>query len=177
MGMMKDLNQHLKRRGARWHYVRRVPKEYEFFDKRGTVYKSLKTESLELARAKRDSLVEADNKYWLSVVMSGEVSMEVALKTYASAQRRALAKGFVYTPAQDLADIATLAEIMKRLKSIPTDPVPDKKEADAVLGLVKRPSVKISQAMDLYCGEIAVGDLLGKSEEQKRSWRKSKCGR
>ena len=174
MGMMKDLNQHLKKRGTRWHYVRRVPKEYEFFDKRGTVYKSLKTESLELARAKRDALVEADNQYWLSVVMSGEVSTEVALKTYASAQRRALAKGFVYTPARDLADIATLAEIMKRLKSIPTDPVPDKKEADAVLGLVKRPSVKISQAMDLYCGEIAVGDLLGKSEEQKKSWRKVK---
>ncbi len=174
MGMMKDLNQHLKRRGARWHYVRRVPKEYEFFDKRGTVYKSLKTESLELARAKRDALVEADDQYWLSVVMSGDMSTEVALKTYASAQRRALAKGFVYTPAQDLADIATLAEIMKRLKSIPTDPVPDKKEADAVLGLVNRPSVKISQAMNLYCEEIAVGDLLGKSEEQKKSWRKVK---
>jgi integrase len=174
MGMMKDLNQHLKRRGARWHYVRRVPKEYEFFDKRGTVYKSLKTESLELARAKRDALVEADNQYWLSVVMSGEVSTEVALKTYASAQRRALAKGFVYTPAQDLAAIATLAEIMERLKSIPTDPVPDKKEADAVLGLVKRPSVKIIEAMNLYCEEIAVGDLLGKSEEQKKSWRKVK---
>lgn len=174
MGVMKDLNQHLKRRGTRWHYVRRVPKAYEFFDKRGTVYKSLKTESLELARARRDALVEADNQYWLTVMVSGEVSTETALRAYASAQRRAMAKGFVYTPVQDLADVATLAEIMERLRSIPTDPVPDKKDADAVLGLVERPSVKISQAMDLYCEEIAVSELLGKSEEQKKSWRKVK---
>jgi len=87
---------------------------------------------------------------------------------------RALAKGFVYTPAQDLADVATLAEIMDRLRAIPTNPVPSKKDADAVLGLIERPSVKISQAMSLYCEEIAVGDLLGKSDEQKKSWRKVK---
>lgn len=174
MGVMKDLNQHLKRRGTRWHYVRRVPKAYEFFDKRGTVYKSLRTESLELARARRDALVEADNQYWLSVMVSGEVSTEAALRAYASAQRRAMAKGFVYTPVQDLADVATIAEIMERLRSIPTDPVPNKKDADAVLGLVERPSVKISQAMDLYCEEIAVSELLGKSDEQKKSWRKVK---
>ena len=98
MGMMKDLHQYLKRRGQRWHYFRRVPKEYDAFDKRGTVYKSLKTESLQLARAKRDALLQADNQYWLSVVTSGEVSTEVALRSYASAQRRALAKGFVYSP-------------------------------------------------------------------------------
>ena len=48
-------------------YLRWVPKAYAFFDKRGTVYKPLKTESLELARARRDGLVDADNQYWLSV--------------------------------------------------------------------------------------------------------------
>lgn len=174
MGMMRDLNQHLKKRGTRWHYVRRVPKEYEFFDKRGTVYKSLKTESLELARARRDALVEADNQYWLSVIATTNLETEVALRKYKAAQRRAMAKGFVYTPAQDLADVATLAEIIDRLKAIPTDPVPDKKEADAVLGLVERPSVKISEAMRIYCEEIAVSELLGKSDEQKKSWRKVK---
>jgi len=174
MGVMKDLSQHLKRCGTRWHYVRRVPKAYKFFDKRGTVYRSLKTESLQLARARRDALVDADNQYWLSVMVGGEVSTEAALRAYASAQRRAMAKGFVYTPVQDLADVATLAEIMERLMSIPTDPVPDKKDADAVLGLVERPSLKISQAMDLYCEQIAVSELLGKSDEQKKPWRKVK---
>jgi len=174
MGVMRDLNQHLKKRGTRFYYVRRVPKEYEFFDARGTVYKSLKTESLELARARRDALVEADNQYWLSVMASGTLPTDIAMRAYTSAQRRAMAKGFVYTPVQDLADIATLAEIIERLQAIPTDPVPDKKEADAVLGLVERPSVKISEAMHLYFTEIAVSELLGKSDEQKKSWRKVK---
>jgi len=174
MGVMRDLNQHLKRRGTRWYYVRRVPKEYEFFDQRGTVYKSLKTESLELARARRDALVEADNQYWLSVMASGALPTDIAMRAYKAAQRRAMAKGFVYTPVQDLADVATLEEIIERLKAIPKDPVPDKKEAEAVLGLVERPSLKISEAMNLYCTEIAVSELLGKSDEQKKSWRKVK---
>jgi len=174
MGVMRDLNQHLKKRGNRWHYVRRVPKEYQFFDKRGTVYKSLKTESLELARARRDALMEADNQYWASVMASDTLPMDIARRSYRSAQRRAMAKGFVYTPVQDLADVATLTEIIDRLQAIPKDPVPDKKEADAVLGLVERPSVKISKAMELYCDEIAVSELLGKSDEQKKSWRKVK---
>ena len=174
MGVMRDLNQHLKRRGTRWHYVRRVPREYEFFDKRGTVYKSLKTESLELARARRDALMEADHQYWASVMASDTLPTDIARRSYKSAQRRAMAKGFVYTPAQDLADVATLAEIIDRLQAIPRDPVPDKKEADAVLGLVERPAVRISKAMALYCDEIAVSELLGKSEEQKKSWRKVK---
>jgi hypothetical protein len=135
MGMMKDLNQHLKRGGARWHFVRRVPKAYEFFDKRGTIYKSLKTESLQLAQARRAALVEADNQYWLSVVTTGALPTDITLRTYKSAQRRAMAKGFVYTPVEDLAAVATLAKIIDRLKAIPSDLVPNKVEADAVLGL------------------------------------------
>lgn len=118
--------------------------------------------------------MEADNQYWLSVMASGQLPTEIAMRSYKSAQRRAMAKGFVYTPVQDLADVAALAEIIDRLKAIPTDPVPNKKEADAVLGLVERPSVKISKAMEIYCDEIAVSELLGKSIEQKKSWRKVK---
>ncbi|MGV6801871.1 MAG: DUF6538 domain-containing protein [bacterium] len=50
---MKDLNQHLHRRGNRWRYVRRVPSQYADFDPRGMIRKSLKTESSEVARARR----------------------------------------------------------------------------------------------------------------------------
>ena len=64
MALMRDLNQYLQKRGDRWHYVRRVPTQYQAVDKRGTVRKSLKTESLELARKRRDDLVIADDEYW-----------------------------------------------------------------------------------------------------------------
>ena len=174
MGIMRDLNQYLKRRGDKWHYQRRVPLEYAEIDPRGVIRKSLKTESLEVARSRRDALVEADNQYWMKLSLSGELPSEVARRVYRSAQQRAMSRGFIYTPAAELAEMATLADILARLQSIPTQPEPHKVEADAVLGLVKRPSVKISQAMENYIKEIAISELLGKSEEQKQSWRKVK---
>ena len=67
MALMRDLNQYLQKRGDRWHYVRRVPTQYQAVDKRGTVRKSLKTESLELARKRRDDLVIADDEYWVAI--------------------------------------------------------------------------------------------------------------
>lgn len=47
-------------------------------------------------------------------------------------------------------------------------------KVDSLLGTIERPSAPISKAFDLYCEEIAVGQLLGKSEAQKRAWRKAK---
>ncbi len=46
MAVMRSLNQHLKQRGNRWYYQRRVPLEYADFDDRKLICKALKTESL-----------------------------------------------------------------------------------------------------------------------------------
>ena len=72
MGLMRDLNQYLQMRGKRWHYVRRVPNEYANFDKRTFIRKAVKTESLEVARAKRDVLVKADDQYWQSIASAAD---------------------------------------------------------------------------------------------------------
>ncbi len=64
MSDMRDLNQYLQSRNGRWHYVRRIPKPYLQVDNRAMIRKSLRTASLEVARARRDALVEADNQYW-----------------------------------------------------------------------------------------------------------------
>ena len=37
-----------------------------------------------------------------------------------------------------------------------------------------KPSVSLSSAFEIYCNQIAVGELLGKSDAQKKSWRKVK---
>ena len=63
MAVMNGLNQHLLRCVNGWHYVRRVPSEYADFDPRGMIRKSLKAESLEVARARRDALAEADELF------------------------------------------------------------------------------------------------------------------
>lgn len=47
-------------------------------------------------------------------------------------------------------------------------------EAEAVLGIVPKFSVLMSSAFEIYCNQIAVSELTGKSESQKKSWHKVK---
>jgi len=56
-----------KRNNDHWHYARRVQKGYSDFDKRGYVRKGLDTKSIEVARERRDLLVEAGDLYWAGV--------------------------------------------------------------------------------------------------------------
>ncbi|MEE9273509.1 MAG: DUF6538 domain-containing protein [Robiginitomaculum sp.] len=65
---MRDQDKYLKIRNGTYYYQRRVPAEYRDFDGRVYIKKSLKTRYLEIARTRRDALVEADNLYWSSVV-------------------------------------------------------------------------------------------------------------
>jgi len=168
---------------ARWHYVRRVPKEYTEFDRRGLISRALKTESLEVARARRDALAEADNQFWVNVVSASNglpandaasTHTKRAMRSYQAARGRAMAKGFMYTPVRELAAVDDLSDILDRLRTIPVSKSPDKEEADAVLGTVAPPVIKISQALDIYCAEIAISEQMGKSEPQQKSWKKVK---
>lgn len=184
---MKDLNQYLQKRGDRWHYVRRVPSEYQAFDKRGTVRKSLKTESLELARKKRDELALADEQYWASLSQLGRSglikgtkneALALAQQKYSEAKATAMAHGFQYRPIDELAKAQT-DDILSRLSSLEINSklnaIPAKDHVDALLGTVKRPKVLLSQAFELYCSKIAVSELIGKSNGQKRAWRKPRA--
>ncbi|MEM1152452.1 MAG: hypothetical protein AAGI03_18250 [Pseudomonadota bacterium] len=53
----------MKLRDRRWHDVRRVPSRASGWDNEGTIQRSLKTASLEVARIKRDELAKADDLY------------------------------------------------------------------------------------------------------------------
>ena len=52
--------------------------------------------------------------------------------------------------------------------------VPEIVDAEAVLGIAPKPSITITQAFDIYCEKIELAEMLGKSESQKRDWRKIK---
>ncbi len=47
-------------------------------------------------------------------------------------------------------------------------------EADALLGIATKLSVRMSEAFDLYCHKIKVGDHKGKAPIQRENWRKVK---
>lgn len=182
---MRDQNRYLLKRGQHWHYARRVPAEYADFDKRTYIRKALKTESLEVAQARRDALVEAEDLYWASMSSASDgVSEEskairkskLAMKRYDAAKRQAMAKGFIYMPMGDLLQTDGNEEIIKRLESLERQGagVPDLLDTQAVLGSLTLPSVTITQAFDIYCDEIAMSELIGKSKSQVNGWRKVK---
>ncbi len=172
MTVMTALNQYLTKRGGRWHYVRRIPKTYAHIDTRGMVRRSLRTASLEVARARRDALAEADDLYWSSLLASNRKN--IVHDRYEAARKRAMAKGFIYTPIDELARAPDIENIVARVLSLMNTSEPQKRDVEAVLGGTKRPSIPISKAFELYCEQIAVGDLLGKSDAQKKLWRKVK---
>ncbi|MEO1116207.1 MAG: DUF6538 domain-containing protein, partial [Pseudomonadota bacterium] len=52
---MRSEDRYLRRRGRCWHYVRRVPGRLADIDNRGMIRVALQTQSLEVARMRRDA--------------------------------------------------------------------------------------------------------------------------
>ena len=185
---MESERKHLMFRDNNWHYVRRIPKRYSDIDDRGMIRVSLHTDSLEVARLRRDAMMESDTLYWASLAeaVDDEISeaaalarRNVAMRRYKAANLRALANGFSYRPVSDLAASADLEEIAARIRTVDTQDRGKKTEAEAkaaeaVLGGLAKPPVLVSEAFDIYCEEIASDQLVNKSEAQKALWRKTK---
>lgn len=182
--VMKRLDQFLLLRKGTWHYTRRVPDRYTHLDKRGRIRCSLRTDSLALARRKRDDMVEADEAYWTSLLIdspensSASVSdqQNSTISRYKAAKKRAMARGYVYAPTPELAESTGLNEIVARLADAlkKAEPVTQQQEVEALLGGPKPVAPLISKAFEIYCRDLAIGDLKGKSATQKASWRKVK---
>ena len=178
MSEMKSLDQYLKQRKGRWYYVRRVPLRYAHVDKRGLIKSALKTSSREVARARRDSLAEADDLYWSALASSrAKGSNASAVSRYRAAKARAFARGFIYTPVEELSVQNDMTEVIDRIRALEgslstRQAVP---ETDALLGTAPKASIPISEAFELYCDKISIGDQKGKSPDQRRNWRKVKA--
>lgn len=137
---MKRLNQFLHNRNGRWHYVRRVPENVANMDQRSMIRTSLRTCSLDLARKRRDAMVEADDAYWASLIEAGSNDAEVSgdtitISRYKASKERAMARGYIYTPVTQLAESAQVTDILSRLTDALKVPVRDQKEeVEALLG-------------------------------------------
>ncbi|MEL6725490.1 MAG: DUF6538 domain-containing protein, partial [Pseudomonadota bacterium] len=69
MTIIRDPDRFLLKRGKRWYYQRRVPGQFSHLDQRRFAKVSLKTESLEIARVRRDQLADADDEYWMALAV------------------------------------------------------------------------------------------------------------
>jgi hypothetical protein len=141
------------------------------------VYRSLETDSRKVARQRRDIFAAADDQRWSEIAPSrfGAPSRDAILQDL---KLRAESFGVIYAPAQQLAQTASLEELLKRVAAITPQatPIPQKvqRDMDAVLGLAERSVVTITQAMDIYLSEIALDEVAGKSPEQVASYVKVK---
>ena len=103
--MARKSNHYLKRRSERWHYYRRVPKKFAEIDPRGTIRIALNTDSVMVAREKRDRLAEADEALWQTSLASAhglDIDIDATKQRHKHAQNRALALGFSFKPIDEL---------------------------------------------------------------------------
>ena len=165
-------NHYLKRRGERWHYHRRVPSKYGAIDTRGTIRIALDTDSVMVARERRDALMVADERFWREASQDAAGTADPvtrARERHRDAQKRAIARGFVFRPLEELAHTESVVGLVERIEAV--EQAPDRKaEAEAVLGGALAPSVKISEALELYLSTLSVGEQKGKSPDQLRKW-------
>ena len=183
---MREEDRYLNKRGKKWHYVRRVPTRVRHLDGRDAIRVTLRTNSLEIARERRDAQEAVDDQYWatlLDLYARPEIvdsrKLEFAERRYRAARARASARGLSYIPADELAITYGLEDIIERIQAFDHVDKGDKSarvkmEAEGLLGGAPRPSPRLSEAFDIYCEKIAVTELLAKSPNQTRLWMKTK---
>lgn len=164
----RDPMRYLKPRGKKWHYVRRVPSHFSHIDPRGLIQTSLKTSSLDVAKLRRDAMERADDLFWQG--MSLDDAAKSAHARYQGAKARAVALGFEYKAAADIAETSSVEEIIRRVTAAVQSP----RDEVAVLGGADEPKLTVRQAMTLYTEELALDETKGMSAAQVDSWKKVK---
>ena len=168
----QDQDRHLVKRGRWFHYKRRVPAHIHAAIGGDThVRRSLKTADLAVARAKRNELEAADDRLWQALVQGQ--GAQSARATYEAAVAMAIALRLPYREAAMVAELP-LADVLSRI-SVASAPGASRPVAEAALGFVKRPDVLVSEAFEIYFDVIATDELRGKSEQQRKDWRKVKA--
>ena len=155
--MTTTRNRYLVRRGERWYYFRRIPKHYAHIDARTYSKAALNTDSLTVARERRDAMADADENLWDAALseLGNNPTPEVAkVCRYRSAQRRAQAIGVLFKPAEELAANATLEDIVNRVQ-IATQKGQSEVIADAVLDVIMTCTKNTFDICETIPGRIA----------------------
>jgi integrase len=154
----------LIKQGKVYYFVKRVPKRFAPYDARKLVKVCLKTDSESEARRKVPEVEDNLLNYWtaLSEGSSDSEKFEAMVKV-------AAARGVRYRPEKELLGRG-LEEVLRRIEALNPSEADDPVVSGAVLGSVKRPTIKLSDMNDLYF-DFEKTKLVGKSADQMRRWR------
>lgn len=151
------------------YLYKRVPKRYASVEPRKLVWVSLKTDSASTAKMKGDAVWEQLIAAWEAKLAGADGDAE---QSFAAARDLAEAKGFRYLRADKVAELP-LEEIRDRISAVTRandkQNSIDLREASALLGGAREPSLVISRCLELYWS-LAKDRTLGKSPDQIRRW-------
>ena len=174
--------------GTTWYCKRRVPTKFSHVEARPYIKTSLRTDSLIVARKRRDALIESQNAEWTALSLEADdkhgetdVILRVQKARFKSASSKAESLGFSYQTAEQLYESGSVTEVKERIKALEkhfdiTKEPPPKKESDALLGGIISPQstgIKVSECFKLFVDEIEFDAQLKKSTSQRRSWENS----
>ena len=164
--MTRADGKHLTIKNGKYYLRRRVPRQYQSVDSRRELWVSLNTDSLSAAQQKAKDV-------WANLEAGWEARMEGKTddeKQYFEAvQKIARSKGVKYMPMSEVMNLPD-REILSRIESIGMqNKAQMRMEADALLGTLDIPDMKVSDALEEYW-ELAKDQTLGKSPDQIRRW-------
>src|SRR5215472_6704060 len=141
---------YLVRRGGFWRFVRRVPKEYADFDKRGIVQQSTKIRVADDPKKMRARKVAGDmnsalERYWRDLTESDQAQ---AVRDYEAA-RNAARKLRLPGPIDD-ATKRTIAELLDRIEKLSGNRVEDRASVLAVYDAAPKPDITFRQCAERY---------------------------
>lgn len=166
----------LTRRGAVWHFVRRVPAAFASFDRRGIIRHSTHIRVADDRLGRRaariaETLNDALERHWKT--LASQRAASPGLTRYDEARRQARELGYDYVPAEQLA-MQPVEKILERLEALVTKGLDkDAGARAALLGTEKPASFPLSRLFEEY--EVATRDeTRDLSPDQTRIWRNSR---
>lgn len=157
----------IMKRGSTYHLRKRVPRRYQGVEERKSVWVSLHTDSLTVAKQKADAAWQHIVEGW-EARLAGDTSD--AEKRFEAAKNLAAVRGFRYLPASRVAELP-IGQVLDRVEAVPErkNGELDMRETAAIMGGVGEPPITVTRALELYWGLVA-DKTLGKSPDQLRRW-------
>jgi integrase len=154
---------YIKKRGDRFHYVRRVPNDIRHLDNREFIQISLKTDSQTEAKQRAALLDQQIQSYWSTLL----TEPHKAEQQYRQAIKLVRMNGLNISQTHDIAN-SDIQEIVQRVML--TDLDTTSAQTKALLGKIDAPQLTLSEALDKYWA-LSRDKQLGKSENQIRKWK------
>ena len=169
------MSEYLTRRNGVWHFVRRVPAEFQKYDKRDPVKLStgIAVASDRLgrkARLRADQMNVDLEAFWSKCADGKRRQAEIE---YAAATRRARTLDLDYAPAAEVA-LEAPANLKRRIETLAAgDRIHDATTRMAVLGGVDKPRIRLSRLFSEF-ETATVTKRLNHSPGQLRKWQAGK---